>query len=607
MDIRFSLLLGVVLAATTTMLVAADAPVVPSAESPNNPWEIQAYPRVVVGNDLRKRWEFKNSAAGWRNLQRCRLKSGDEYLAVVVKGSDPYFGVPDLLTDGVTQMRMRLRSRGTGGGQMFWGTEHEPDLSEDRSSRFDLIHDNEWHEYEVKLRVEGVMTLLRFDPGIDVGEVDLAWIELRREVFHPVEHRWIENENGKVTSRIVNHSTHEVTLLLDGVPWTVGPRETEEIDASSTASQPFGVVCVRMTDIQSAGVDLPDIERCTCAQRSAVAGERWLRFDGKSTRVDVDPKGLGARLYWKGDFIGSFQPLVGRRGLVSFSNGHFMTLQQKCRALVDAINNDPCCQALGYKVLPGDDHCDMGPDGCFCVLGSQDCPWFVVTDTLCPSGQLVMGVSNDPNVLDQQHQGPLPDYEAEHIQTLWGDPTPGGNPNGDEPGATVTLEGEATGEPVVSGNGLGGARSNSHLRLTLSVGNFGDDFDFNVISDVLLATKAGDSAEDLVQIAAILIESDLVIRKLRGKVEARGKTLTSPTSVRAPRTALRQASLPEGTSDSPSPPMTMVSPLVRMSDPPALLTEIRAIVPLRPPRLVARNNPATWTGVVPTSATKSRS
>ena len=293
-----------------------------------------------------------------------------------------------------------------------------------------------------------------------------------------------------------------------------------------------GAICVRClrTDGTTAGVgccdyqcpqdDPPCPDKCTYEGCNRVKSTTWLCPDQFDFEVFISLRTICGNMVVK-----SCRPSF-RLSDIGFSNGHFMTLQQKCRALVEAINNDPCCQALGYKVLPGDDRCDMGPDGCFCVLGSQDCPWFVVTDTLCPSGQLVMGISNDPNVLDQHHQGPLPDYEAEHIQTLWGDPTPGENPNGDEPGATVTLEGEATGEPVVSGNGLGGARSNSHLRLTLSIGNSGDDSDFNVVSDVLLATKAGDSAEDLVQIAAILIESDLVLRKLRGKVEARGKTLT---------------------------------------------------------------------------------
>ncbi len=107
----------------------------------------------------------------------------------------------------------------------------------------------------------------------------------------------------------------------------------------------------------------------------------------------------------------------------------FWTLQDKCRALVRAIRKD--CTPSGYAV---EEHCDENP------------PYFIVRDVTCPGSQVVLGISNDPNIFNQGGQGqPIPDYEAEIIEPLCDDPA---DPS-DDPVVDIILKGTANGVKIV--------------------------------------------------------------------------------------------------------------------------------------------------------------
>lgn len=114
--------------------------------------------------------------------------------------------------------------------------------------------------------------------------------------------------------------------------------------------------------------------------------------------------------------------------------GEFMTLQDKCRALVQAIRKD--CQAAGYSVV--NEECDKTP------------PCFTVIDATCPGARVVMGISNDMDIFDQElTNGALPDYEAETITPLCG-PTPTNPPSGTVVGFAGTTSGRKIVEEMLT-------------------------------------------------------------------------------------------------------------------------------------------------------------
>jgi hypothetical protein len=114
------------------------------------------------------------------------------------------------------------------------------------------------------------------------------------------------------------------------------------------------------------------------------------------------------------------------------AGGEHMTLQEKCRLLVEAIRTDPDCVAAGYEVV--DENCDASP------------PCFTLIDATCPGAKVVMGISNDPDIFDQEVHGVLPDYEAETITPLC-DPTPT-DPT-DDPAVLVGFSGTPSGVQIV--------------------------------------------------------------------------------------------------------------------------------------------------------------
>lgn len=324
-----------------------------------------------------------------------------------------------------------------------------------------------------------------------------------------------------------------ITFGADAV--TVPASDTSIVIPCAKLAGTNGVICVRCIgpngntqgfgccDYTCPTVDPCDPE-CTYDGCNRVKSTTWLCPDQLDFKVWISLRTVcGDRV------VKSCRPCFRLSDIaedLGLEDPRFLTLQQKCRALVNAINNDPCCQALGYQVLPGDDHCDVGPPGCFCSLASEECPWFIVTDTTCPTGQLVMGISNDENILDQNEDGVLPDYEAEEIQTLWTDPTPNDPGNGDEPGVVIGFEGVATGMPIVNGDGLGGGGHVPHVRLRLRGPRNSASFDSFFDIDVECRFGPGKTAAEIARDVSDAIEIELVALQLRGTVEVSGGQLT---------------------------------------------------------------------------------
>jgi hypothetical protein len=97
---------------------------------------------------------------------------------------------PQLIVDGVgvavEDLRcigLRLRvSEGVGSCQTFWSTAAEPGTSADKSLRFALEADGEWHTYQVTKEVSGkwsgVLKYLRFDIGGPGDTIEVDWVRL---------------------------------------------------------------------------------------------------------------------------------------------------------------------------------------------------------------------------------------------------------------------------------------------------------------------------------------------------------------------------------------------------------------------------------------------
>jgi hypothetical protein len=144
----------------------------PATEAVTSPAEA-----VDASAVARSKWTFHESLAGWRQPVQCDPRPEKDVLKLHSVGADPSMASPPFEMTGPVTVRLRMKTNLPGRGQIFWLTRQSPKLSEAMSAGFDLIRDDQWHDYEVKLPAQGVVVGLRFDPGEGPGEAQIEWIE----------------------------------------------------------------------------------------------------------------------------------------------------------------------------------------------------------------------------------------------------------------------------------------------------------------------------------------------------------------------------------------------------------------------------------------------
>lgn len=293
---------------------------------PTLPADVNPYPpQVIVGETLRE-WSFAKDPDGWIALHDCTLSAAGGVLAIRSGGEDPYLltgvSLPPRAEAGETGVVVRLRARAhtVGPGQFFWATENEPSMIEERSHRFELSHDDAWHDYTVFLPVTGRLTVLRFDPGTAPGVVEVATLELLAGQVHPlsIERLATSAEEVRVLARNGGRRPRSVTLVAR----TSGERAVESaaerlIEPNTTIDAPMPIEGSRpfeQVNVTLSSPELPPIERTVIVFRAAAAAlaTEWIDLCDGTLLVRVASDGSGARLEREGRLVGVLAPLVLR-------------------------------------------------------------------------------------------------------------------------------------------------------------------------------------------------------------------------------------------------------------------------------------------------------
>jgi hypothetical protein len=131
----------------------------------------------------RVHWEFDaDETEGWSPLGAATLTPapGDLFLGLASTGDDPGALGPATAfaadAYGAVTLRAR-RSGGTGDAKLYFATDTEPAMSEDKAVAFELPDDGDFHEVTLDMTGEpkwvGTITQLRLDP-FESGEGDVA-------------------------------------------------------------------------------------------------------------------------------------------------------------------------------------------------------------------------------------------------------------------------------------------------------------------------------------------------------------------------------------------------------------------------------------------------
>jgi len=132
------------------------------------------------------RFEFEQSRDGWLPVHDIDdLLHRGLHLVGRIAGPDPYLIRSPIRVKGDAYPLLRLRMRLTAGtgGQFFWTTESSPDFDEEKSIRFSVVADNQFHEYRLELSrnpmwAGQVITAIRLDPsgGVNSGEFAIDYL-----------------------------------------------------------------------------------------------------------------------------------------------------------------------------------------------------------------------------------------------------------------------------------------------------------------------------------------------------------------------------------------------------------------------------------------------
>lgn len=136
-------------------------------------------PKFIAASDRQKESTTDGGAMGWQAGGTCEISLTDQGLQVKSQGRDPHFRRrfnPSIAAGDLT-LKIRLRSKSNGGGQVFWSAAKQPFRAE-RSKVFEVVHDGMEHEIVVPFSPQKPIRSLRLDPSRDSGLIVIRELEL---------------------------------------------------------------------------------------------------------------------------------------------------------------------------------------------------------------------------------------------------------------------------------------------------------------------------------------------------------------------------------------------------------------------------------------------
>jgi hypothetical protein len=275
-----------------------------------HPAIINPYPRQVLRTESLQRCVFHDGTGGWTPLHDCTLSAAEGALRIQSTGTDPYLVSPPLHCEGPCIVRLRVKCASAGDGQVFWTTTQSPNTDEARSQHFKLIHDNQWHNYSVPLSAAGTIAGLRLDPGEAPGLIEVAQMEVVREILHPLEIGCVHAEGHRIDLSIRNHSAETVAFVAAGQKHAIARNTMQQISFKAPGTAPFAAIRVV---VKPEG--LPSIDRMVFIADLRAEAD-WVTRRSELLTLRVARDGSGARIE-KGDrLLGLVAPLVWRNGVI---------------------------------------------------------------------------------------------------------------------------------------------------------------------------------------------------------------------------------------------------------------------------------------------------
>ena len=272
--------------------------------------EIIPFPRSVTKTEQLLEWRYQTDAAGWIAAHDCSAASEGGVLRIQSTGNDPYLFGPPTHVAGPASAQLRLKCAAGGNGQIFWTTSASPDFDEAHSQHFSLIHDNQWHDYNVPMQEEGTIERLRLDPAEAPGIIEVESFQLIRQTLHPLEIQGVHTDGPNVRVRLKNFGAAPIAFTLGGQPFSLGAGATGDFSERVPGNAPF-----RTHEVTVETSGLPSFHQVVAIVDTNLNAS-WVTLRSGDLVVRAARDGSGARLERDGRLAAVLAPLLSKEGVI---------------------------------------------------------------------------------------------------------------------------------------------------------------------------------------------------------------------------------------------------------------------------------------------------
>jgi hypothetical protein len=265
--------------------------------------QLDPTPPVVVRQPLAA-WSFDHGPDGWQAEAHCTLAAEDGRLKIQVTEFDPYIHHAVRFPGGTLLLEVRARSRTTGPLEAFWTTDRSPQRDESKHIVVSLIHDGQWHDYQLRLPVLGTMTDLRIDPGDTVGLFEIASIRLVREEPFPLAIESIHSGGAEVRFVLRNRRAEPVEFAAQGRRQSIAAVGTVELPLPMHVGLPLEQMTLDLTV-----KGFPPLRRTLFLYHDEAPAHYLSRSLGPYT-LEIAQDGALARIRRDGQTVAVLAPLV---------------------------------------------------------------------------------------------------------------------------------------------------------------------------------------------------------------------------------------------------------------------------------------------------------
>ena len=265
--------------------------------------QINPTPQPILRETVAE-WDFADGPGGWIAEARCELESRNGNLFVRTMGKDPYMHARVDTRGGQMALEFRARSNAPSPAQIYWITRESPRRGPDKVQTFEMIADNQWHEYSVEFKAPGKITDIRLDPADNAGELEIEWIRLVRLGEHPLSIDRVHLSDAGVQFTIKNRGAETRQITANGQVSSIDAQAEKAIVLPTPTDK---VVAPVQLVLETA--DLPNVQRSLFVLHPD-APAAWLDVPLEGAKLQVTSDGSAARVLRDDLVVAMLAPLV---------------------------------------------------------------------------------------------------------------------------------------------------------------------------------------------------------------------------------------------------------------------------------------------------------